>query len=389
MAHTGSPMIGVIADDLTGAAEIGAVGLRHGLRGEVVLSGEPSGKAELACLDTDSRSCAPSEAAERAAHGARILRHRRADWLYKKTDSVLRGNVTPELEAIVRELCLDGALLVPANPALGRTIVGGQYFVRGRLIHETEFAREPTHPRLSPNVRELVAAPATLPFFVRRANEGLPERGIVIGEVSTSDDLRHWAALRKGRWLMAGGAEFFGALLKLPVSSSQSEYQPGKELFVCGSASEATRNFVSSQAQEGVPVFSLPQEVVSGFELGVTALNWVVDQVVAALQSAQRVVLRVWVPPVREVSLAEMLALELVRVAEAVLRRGQVRHVFAEGGATAVALARQMGWHRLQVLSELALGVVTLSTQDGSSLLFTVKPGTYLWPENLAALRSP
>ena len=29
-------MIGVIADDLTGAAETGAVGLRHGLRAEVI-----------------------------------------------------------------------------------------------------------------------------------------------------------------------------------------------------------------------------------------------------------------------------------------------------------------------------------------------------------------
>ena len=94
-------MIGVIADDMTGAAEIGAVGLRHGLRAEVLLAGEPSSDADLVCLDTDSRSCAPVEAAEHAARAARLLRQQPAGWIYMKTDSVLRGNVTPELEAIV------------------------------------------------------------------------------------------------------------------------------------------------------------------------------------------------------------------------------------------------------------------------------------------------
>ena len=64
-------MIGVIADDLTGAAEIGAVGLRHDLRAEIVRTGEPSGRADVVCMDTDSRSCPADEAGKRAAAAAR------------------------------------------------------------------------------------------------------------------------------------------------------------------------------------------------------------------------------------------------------------------------------------------------------------------------------
>ncbi len=379
-------MIGVIADDLTGAAELGAVGWRRGLQVEVVVAGDPSSEADLVCLDTDSRSCTPSEAAERTARAARLLRQQRAGWVYKKTDSVLRGNVTPELEATVTELGLDGALLVPANPSLGRTIVGGQYFVRGQLIHETEFARDPKHPRVSSDVRELIAAPATLPLSVRRAEEGLPERGIVIGEVSSADDLRQWAALRNVRWLNAGGAEFFGALLGLPVSSTKLKHRPGNELFVCGSASDVTRNFVARQAEQGVPVFSLPQELASGSEFDASALHQLTDQITAAFNSTGRVVLHVGLPLVKDAAVAETLALHLVRMAGAVLSRAQVAHVFAEGGATAVALARQMGWHRLRVIAEVSPGVVTLLPQGGSSTLFTMKPGTYTWPESLARL---
>ena len=379
-------MIGVIADDLTGAAELGAVGWRRGLRAEVVIAGEPSGEVDLVCLDTNSRACAPGEAAERTARAVRSLRQQQADWVYKKTDSVLRGNVTPELEAIVSELGLDGALLVPANPSLGRTIVGGQYFVRGQLIHETEFARDPKHPRVSSDVRELIAAPATLPLFVRRADEGLPKRGIVIGEVTTVDDLRQWSALRNARWLNAGAAEFFGALLGLPASSTKLKHRPGKELFVCGSASDVTRNFVARQAEQGVPVFSLPRELASGSEFDASALRQLTDQVTAAFNSTGRVVLHVGLPLVKDAAVAETLALHLVRMAGAVLFRAQVAHVFAEGGATAVALARQMGWHRLRVITEVSPGVVTLLPQGGSSTLFTMKPGTYTWPESLARL---
>jgi uncharacterized protein YgbK (DUF1537 family) len=311
------------------------------------------------------------------------LRQQRADWIYKKTDSVLRGNVTPELEAIVTELGLDGALLVPANPSLGRTIVGGQYFVRGQLIHETEFARDPKHPRVSSDVRELIAAPATLPLWVRRADEGLPERGIVIGEVSSADALLQWAALRNARWLNAGGAEFFGVLLSLPVSSPPPKPTEGRQLFVCGSASEATRDFVARQKAQSARVFSLPQEVGAGGALGAGRLTLVVEEAVAALQSTERVILHIGLPPVNDIAIAETLALYLANVAEQVLRRVKVSHVFAEGGATAIALARLMSWHRLRISTELAPGVVTLSTTGGGSHLFTIKPGSYAWPEFL------
>ncbi|HNQ90085.1 MAG TPA: four-carbon acid sugar kinase family protein [Verrucomicrobiota bacterium] len=380
-------MIGVIADDLTGAAEVGAVGLRHGLQAEVVLAGEPSREADLLCLDTDSRACAPGEAAERATRAARLLRQRRAGWLYKKTDSVLRGNVTPEIEAIVAALGLDGALLVPANPSLGRKIVDGQYSVRGQWLHETEFAHDPRHPRSSPSVRELIAEPASLPLFVRRAEEGLPARGIVIGDAASPKDLRQWAALRNDRWLMAGGAEFFSAILALPVSSALPKPAQGRELFVCGSATRVTRDFVARQTALGVRVFSLPQELAT--TSSVSPAQWALlgDEVVAALHGTERAVLHVGLPPVHDVAIAEGLALHLVRVAQHVIPLGKTRHVFAEGGATAVALARQMRWHRLQVTAELGPGIVTLSTHDASATRFTIKPGSYPWPEGTAAWR--
>jgi len=47
---------------------------------------------------------------------------RRPDLVYKKVDSVLRGWVRPELEELLGGLGWARALIVPANPGLGRVI---------------------------------------------------------------------------------------------------------------------------------------------------------------------------------------------------------------------------------------------------------------------------
>ena len=183
-------MIGVIADDLTGAAELGGVGLRHGLRAEVVVKGQPSRQANLICVDTDSRSCGPREAGRRAALAARMLRTGGARWIYLKVDSVLRGQVVAALEAVMPQLGLKQALLVPANPALGRTISGGQYFIYGRPIHQTEFAREPEQPRLSARVLDLLPPSDHCTVQVGKVDDSLPSAGIVVGEAGSPADVQ-------------------------------------------------------------------------------------------------------------------------------------------------------------------------------------------------------
>src|ERR1700744_1482682 len=187
-------MIGVIADDLTGAAEIGAVGLRHGLRAEIVRSGEPSGHTDIVCVDTDSRSCKTDEARHRAASAAKLLRAAGARWIYKKVDSVLRGHVTAEVEAVMRQLKLERALLLPANPSLGRTIRDGHYFVRGKLIHKTEFARDPEYPRRSARVLRVLKVGEIFSIRVVNGDRSLPAETIVVGEAGTSQDVCEWAA---------------------------------------------------------------------------------------------------------------------------------------------------------------------------------------------------
>ncbi|HEY1790160.1 MAG TPA: four-carbon acid sugar kinase family protein [Verrucomicrobiae bacterium] len=380
-------MIGVIADDLTGAAEIGAVGLRHGLRAEIVRTGKPSGRADVVCMDTDSRSCPAAEAGKRAAVAAGELRVAGARWIYKKVDSVLRGQVTAEMEAVMRELKLPRALLLPANPSLGRTIRNGQYYVQGKLIHKTEFARDPEFPRRSSQVLHLLKVPEEYSLRLVKDEPQLIDRSIVIGEAASSGDVSDWAAIfERGGTLAAGGAEFFNALLdreKPPTGTAVTIpplSPPGRELFVCGVSTVSSRKFLSMARRSKQPVFTLPVELVWGAEFTPATVAAVTRRVVAAFESHPRVILAVGLPNVRHLEVAKRLSRNVVELAERVIKSVPVARVFAEGGATAAELVRRMGWSRLTVERELAPGVATLTVEHDQPLLLTIKPGTYAWP---------
>ncbi len=380
-------MIGVIADDLTGAAEIGAVGLRHGLRAEIIRSGEPKGDTDIVCFDTDSRSCSSHDAAKKVAAAAQLLRAAGARWIYKKVDSVLRGHVTLEVEAVMQQLKLERALLLPANPSLGRTIRDGHYFIHGKPIHKTEFGRDPEYPRRSSQVLRLLKVPEKFSICLGNGDRLLPGQTIVIGEAGTSQDVGEWAAaVSSPEILPAGGSEFFSALLdrEKPVATGETDQLPsppsGRELFICGTSTESSRKFVTAARRRKQPVMTLPAELVWGAELSPTARASITRRAVEAFDTHSRVILAVGLPLVQDAGIARKLSQNVVQIAEGVINEVSLTHVFAEGGATASELVRRMRWPRLTVEREQAPGVATLSVGNDQATLLTIKPGTYNWP---------
>ncbi|HXT12159.1 MAG TPA: four-carbon acid sugar kinase family protein [Candidatus Angelobacter sp.] len=379
-------MIGVIADDLTGAAELGAVGRRLGLKAEILCNNEASTGAELVCVDTDSRSCPPTEAAKRAAQAAKMLQAAGARWIYKKVDSVLRGNVTPEVEAVMQQLGFNRALVLPANPSLGRTIRDGQYLIQGKPIHLTEFAHDPEYPRRTSQVLRMVEAPQH--FLLRLANGGLtvPENTLLMGQADSPEKVRQWAQVRQESLLRVGGSEFFGALLSEELRggaraiSEEFEFGNEQQLFVCGTASKSGQHLFRSARKAGTPVFTLPQELMWGNDFSPGADAAISQRVIQAFENNRRVVLGVGLPPVQDMQAARRLSGSLVDIAQLVLKRANVKYIFAEGGATSAELVRRMKWSRLEVRREWAPGVATLAVTDRNPLWLTIKPGSYSWP---------
>src|SRR5258708_38095083 len=118
-------MIAVIADDLTGAAEMGGIGIRHGLITEIRTTVGTATNADLLVIAADSRSKSQKAAVEEITVITRELRLLKPECIYKKTDSVLRGHVIAELKTPLPALDYQLAILLPAHPSLGPTLRDG------------------------------------------------------------------------------------------------------------------------------------------------------------------------------------------------------------------------------------------------------------------------
>jgi D-threonate/D-erythronate kinase len=132
-----------VADDLTGALEVGARFAEHGLEAAVVTGGAMPA-ARVAVVDTETRHVGEDAAGavvRAAVAGAG------EDWVvYKKTDSTLRGNIAAELRALRERWPGRRIVYCGAYPALGRTVRGGRLYVNGVALGETEFARDAMNP---------------------------------------------------------------------------------------------------------------------------------------------------------------------------------------------------------------------------------------------------
>jgi uncharacterized protein YgbK (DUF1537 family) len=142
-----------LADDMTGALEIGASFRAGGMAVIVSLQPVPVASAPVLVFDTETRHLAPADA---AAEVVRFIGAHRPRLIYKKTDSTLRGNISAELEAIAG-LFPDWLIgYAPAYPAMGRTVTSGVLHVHGIALADTEFARDALNPVRTSSVAEIL-----------------------------------------------------------------------------------------------------------------------------------------------------------------------------------------------------------------------------------------
>jgi uncharacterized protein YgbK (DUF1537 family) len=158
-------LIGVIADDFTGAGDI-ANTLAKGLPGQggLVTSqymGVPRGAAapevEAGVVSLKSRSV-PVEAAVAASlealHWLKAQGCRQVVFKYCSTfDSTPEGNIGPVGEALADALDVKGVVACPAFPAMGRTVYQGHLFVGDRLLNESGMQHHPLTPMTDADIR--------------------------------------------------------------------------------------------------------------------------------------------------------------------------------------------------------------------------------------------
>jgi uncharacterized protein YgbK (DUF1537 family) len=146
-------MLTILADDLTGACDTGTL-FAGPAPVPVTVWPQALGRAPVRVIDTESRAL---EAAEAARRVATVAAGRAGGRYFKKIDSTLRGRVGPEVDALMRTLGASSAVLTPAFPAQGRTVLDRVLLVDGIPMADTTLGLDGELPRLdTSNVVELI-----------------------------------------------------------------------------------------------------------------------------------------------------------------------------------------------------------------------------------------
>ncbi len=374
-------MVAVIADDFTGAAEIGGVAIRNGFSAKIYTELPEKCTSEVLIIATNTRALNPAEAIAIIKKITSDLLKFRPEFIYKKTDSLLRGNVEEELLAQMKASNKPRSLLIPANPSLKRTIKNGTYFINEKPIAESQ--------SFSNNLQKSSSAVLDLLDYKNKtklfSQEQQCQKGIFVGNTPNTEALEEWVKKVNQDTIPAGGADFFNALLKKRKPGKPFHKKPekpvGKSLYICGSKFQDSIDRVSKAHSEKNCVAYIPENYFCA-ENKNAQKEWrtAITEIFKSKNSAIAAIDQLECSPDDLPLKIEKAFAELVYY---LLEELTLSHIYIEGGATAFAIIQKIKTTSFTPVQEIDRGVIKLQIESPQELILTLKPGSYNWPDKI------
>ena len=256
----------MIADDFTGALDAGVQFAKKGFSTKVlVYSKDMSFQAEDAdvlVVDAETRHKKPLEAYLTIFRIVKPAAESGVKYLFKKTDSALRGNIGAELSALLKTSGERRLPFLPAFPQIDRVTRDGVHYISGVPVTESPFGIDPFEPVRHARVTELIGEQTDVPahsFQTLKEGEAVPgQEGILVFDAGSLDDLASTgrALFRNGRPRLMAGCAGFAALLPdlMKMTERRTVTMPKLDprlLVVCGSVNSITLRQLDVAEQNG------------------------------------------------------------------------------------------------------------------------------------------
>ena len=251
----------IIADDLTGANDTGVKLTNNGIPVKVYFSAFNITPRYSCVIDTETRNVSESKAYDKVKTIMASINLEGFDYIYKKVDSTLRGNIVSELKAICERIDPDYVVFDPALPALGRQVINEKMMVNNVELDKTEFAHDPIKPIVTDNIKRIMEETFNkklIQYFNLKAlrfNEPLDLSKKYFGFVSENDDdlakVVNLFQHMKGKILWIGSSGLIDAITKNYESNPPA-------MAIVGSVSEKTREQLRYAQENGLEIISLP-----------------------------------------------------------------------------------------------------------------------------------
>ena len=389
------PLIAILADDLTGAADTAAGMLGAGRplvtwpRSDGAIAWHDEDR--IVAIDAGTRQATPAEAANRIRDLAIVFQTARFAQLYKKVDSTLRGHIGVEVKA-----ALDGwragslAVVAPAFPAMGRTTVDGRQRVGDTALDGPPVAEMLASAAVPVTTLALADVRSGELDRILRARAEAGSRAVVCDAVTDAD----LAAIAAAGAMLEAAVVWVGSgglARRLFMDSNLSRHQmqishpmpSGPVLVVAGSLTDVTRVQAASVAAAGaMPV------TVSAEDLSTTrspALGRYRDEIEHHLRAGMDVVVTIGRPhaaTAADTALVDQLARMLNSC------QSLIGGIVATGGDTAAALLKRWGIRGLRLIGEVETGVPIGLAIGPRPLIVALKAGGFGHDGTLALART-
>jgi uncharacterized protein YgbK (DUF1537 family) len=408
-------ILGVIADDFTGATDVASMLVRAGMR-TVQLIGVPAPDQPVPQVDAivialKTRTVKAGEAVRESLAALAWLQAagmRQCYFKYCSTfDSTAAGNIGPVAEALLRSLGSDFTLACPAFPENGRTIFRGHLFVDDQLLSDSGMREHPLTPMRDASLVRLLQAQsrgrvglirydtvAAGSAAVRSRMAALRAEGVslAVADAIGNDDLRTLAAACAELPLVTAGS---GLALGLPdVYAQRGWMQPdaaaarldavgGAAAVVAGSCSQATNAQVAQWQSTGQPSYAIdPRALARGEPVAERALAWAAThlpgQAVLIYATAPAPQLRAVQAELGAAQAGALVEACLAQVARGLVEAG-VRRLVVAGGETSGAVVQALGVTALRIGPAICPGV-PWTQSAGRPLWLALKSGNFGGP---------
>ncbi|KKI90084.1 hypothetical protein WQ54_23505 [Bacillus sp. SA1-12] len=410
-------MIGVVADDITGANDIGIMFAKSNYNVDVYSSIQSEDiqlkGTDVIIFDTNSRFDEAKTAYQKVFQATKELQKRGITQFFNKTCSVFRGNIGAEFDAMLDALEEDFAIVVLGFPKNGRTTIHGMHYVYGQLLEDSAFRHDPVHPMSSSNLVDILKSQTKRK--VTNIKEGIIKQGseilretiyslkkdyqYVIIDVTDQADLQTIAHAVHDFTILAGSSalaeELPTVIGKKPVQEIPKripEYHLEKGLFcAAGSLTPQTIEQIEYMKEQGASVFELESLSLLDKQQFKNTRKQLINEMAANMNQGKNVIFHSTNHPVmvretkqkafqqglnnREIS--QLVSSTLAEITEAVLQlTGQKRFVIA-GGDTSAAVCHRLKINGMRVWKEIQPGLPSCISLINDPMLFVLKSGSF------------
>lgn len=410
-------MIGVVADDFTGANDIGIMFALNGYRTYVYSVFDDSSilpnDADVLILNTNSRLDSTELAYQKVGSATRTLKNIGCATYFKKTCSVFRGNIGAEFDAMLDELNVEFCCVILGFPKNGRFTKNGIHYVYGNLLEDSAFKDDPVNPMRESNLVSILQKQTRRKVglldhsIVRRGVDSIKqsmtmlrkEYSYLIFDVTSQEDLFNIAGAVKDEIALAGssaiGEELPKWLSGTGKGTADRKFRVAGSnlgtLVIAGSVTPQTKRQIEFAKAQGLSTLMLPTEGLMSEASKMAIINEISIKASAAIALGRNLIIHTendlnQINDAKEIgmkrglderAIGRLISSTLSEIVKIVSENVRLSKLITLGGETSGVICDGLGIYGNLVLKEITPGIPSVLTIGKTELLMAPKSGSF------------